>query len=239
MSEYTGGSHPAHHIGWRGRVGGGEPPLRALEAVVAAHLLEAPPGALIKGGPQVLLQERHQRVTEDGAACHPLVVAPATVVVRTVEPAPRDPIDQPAEECRMVGVHPEGDLCLAAIPPEVAFADEDAHEEPRVEPGDGAPVRGRARLVAACATRGVGLVAHWIAFGSSCEHGVSLGSDCFTVRYHVTPPERAHKSVVRRAQRPREGRTLRFWAPPWMIGTGERRPITLESQAVEMHRRTG
>ena len=96
-------------------------------------------------------------IAEVCAACHPLVVAPSAVVVWAVEPATWEGCHEPAEERLVTLVHSEGDLRLAPVPAEVAFADEQANEQAFVE------------------------------FGRHCAFTPGLDElpRCFTVRLHV------------------------------------------------------
>ena len=63
------------------------------------------------------LDKREQFVAEVGTACHPLVVAAPTVVVRSIQPATRESPFQPVEQGLVPDVHSQGDLRLAPVPP--------------------------------------------------------------------------------------------------------------------------
>lgn len=81
----------------------------------------------------MLAEEGDDDFAEGCAAGHPLVVVAAAVVVGAVELAPGDRFKEPVEEPFVAGVHTDGDLGLAAIAAEVAFAGEDADEVARRE----------------------------------------------------------------------------------------------------------
>lgn len=89
----------------------------------------------VEGWVEVLIQERHELFPEEGSPGHPLEVASAAVVVGTVELASGEGLLEPAEEGLVVGVHPQGDVRLAAVSSEVAFADEEPQEDAYLQNG--------------------------------------------------------------------------------------------------------
>jgi len=84
---------------------------------------------------EVLIQERHQLLSEVGSPGHPLEVASAAVVVRTVELASGEGLLEPVEEGLVIGVHPQGDVRLPAVSSEVAFADQEPQKDADLQNG--------------------------------------------------------------------------------------------------------
>lgn len=81
----------------------------------------------------MLLEQWNQVLAEVGSARHPLEVASTSVVVGPIEPASGEGALQPAKESLVVGVHPDGDLGLAAVATEVPFSNQDSEEVTQLE----------------------------------------------------------------------------------------------------------
>jgi hypothetical protein len=82
---------------------------------------------------EIAVEQRHQLLTEEHAACHPLVVVAAAVGVRAIELALRKACHQPLEDLRVSGVHAERHVGLSAVAAEVSFPDEEADQEADIE----------------------------------------------------------------------------------------------------------
>ena len=93
------------------------------------HVLVALPRAAAVLGSEVGIQQRHQPGPERLASYHPLVIAPPTVVVRTVQPTAWHAGHQPPEQRLVIGVHAQRDLRLPSVAAEVTFTDQDAHQQ--------------------------------------------------------------------------------------------------------------
>jgi hypothetical protein len=81
------------------------------------------------------LQERQQLFLECFPSHHPLVVLPAAVVVRTVQLRAGDALGKPVKKIGVPHVHPQRDLGVKPVTPEVAFPHQDAQEKPLFEVG--------------------------------------------------------------------------------------------------------
>ena len=88
-------------------------------------------------------EDRQQVLPKRPAACHPLVVAPASMVIGAVEPGAWYNSREPLEELLVAHVHPKGDLRLAPVAPEMPFAYQDSNQETLFELGhDRSSIRG-------------------------------------------------------------------------------------------------
>lgn len=111
--------------------------------VAELHLRVTVVGLGVQGGVEVSVEERDQFFSEEGSSGHPLEVAAAAVVVGTVELASGEGLLEPAEEGLVIGVHPQGDVRLAAVSSEVAFADQEPQEDAYFQNGRVVAVGGR------------------------------------------------------------------------------------------------
>ena len=82
---------------------------------------------------EMAMNKGHHDSLEERSASHPLEVVPASVEIRSVELSPRKCSLNPHEGPFMPDVHAEGDLRLEPISSEVAFTNEEAHQESLIE----------------------------------------------------------------------------------------------------------
>jgi hypothetical protein len=97
-------------------------------AVIGSHLFN-PLSHMSVNQFKVGEEDRQQALSKGYAPCHPLVVAPATMMIRTVELGTWDYLDEPLEELFVSNMHSQGDLGLAAIAAKMSFANQDANQE--------------------------------------------------------------------------------------------------------------
>lgn len=81
----------------------------------------------------IAVDERDDLVSKVGAPCHPLEVGTSAMLVGTIKAAAREGVLDPAECGFVPYVHPESDLCLAAIATEVRLAHEESDQKPHGE----------------------------------------------------------------------------------------------------------
>jgi hypothetical protein len=68
------------------------------------------------------IEQRHELIPQEGAACHPLEVVPPAVVIRAVDTTSGERPFQPPVYGLVPDVHAESHLRLAAITAEVTLS---------------------------------------------------------------------------------------------------------------------
>jgi hypothetical protein len=84
-------------------------------------------------------QDRQQPLSKGFTPRHPLIVAPASMMIGTIELGTWHYPDEPLKELFVSNVHPQGDLGLAAIAAKMPFADQDTNQEALFEFRHGRP----------------------------------------------------------------------------------------------------
>jgi len=79
------------------------------------------------------LEERDHDLCQKSPSRHPLVVMPTTVEIGAVELSARKGQFKPSEDLFVAYMHPQGNLGLATVTPEVAFTDKEADDEALLE----------------------------------------------------------------------------------------------------------
>ena len=108
------------------------------QAVVSGHLFD-PLANMRVYDVKTTKQDWQQLVTKRLASGHPLIVAPSSVMVGTVESGAWNYAKQPMKELLVPYMHSQSYLRLTAIAAEMAFANQDANQESLFEVGHGYP----------------------------------------------------------------------------------------------------
>lgn len=106
------------------------------QVVMSCHLFN-PLANMLVNDLKTTKQDWKQFISKRLAADHPLVVAPSSMMIGTVEPGAWNQSKQPTKELFVSNVHPQSHLRLAAVAPKMAFANQDANQESFFELGHG------------------------------------------------------------------------------------------------------
>ncbi len=98
------------------------------KAIVSGHLFDTFANVRVNNV-KTTKKDWQQLVAKRPASRHPLVVAPSSMMVGTVESGAWNYLKQPVKELFVSHMHSQGYLRLAPIAAEMAFANQDANQE--------------------------------------------------------------------------------------------------------------